>query len=175
MVIRSKSSGAVNTASTIGINKKYQGRVLLRSFKGYTGNDLLFEVCKDPDTDETYIVNPKIKGGPKDVSQICAIAFFKDQFGKVQPIFFPEYTLKEKSVTGETGEELLDRSTEEWVVLPRNGDGSKRPKFDLSEPTPFEYDYSTLLDILFGDKIIENLDHPLMKKLMDREAVSAKN
>ena len=164
-----------NEDSTANRTEKIKPSSILRSFKGYNGKGDVFEVLTDPDTGDQYIVDPKMKGGPKGVSSYKMISLFKDQLGKPHTILFPDPELKQRNVWRETVEEFLGRATMEWVTLPKEGDGPVPEKFDLPEPIPFDFSYSVFLDIMFGDKTIDSLDHPLMQRLMARESYNTKD
>lgn len=148
-------------------NKCQQHALYLKSFDGYTGKEGAYRMCNDPDTGETYIINPDLEGLPTEIYSYKTISIFKDQHGDLVVANLPDPDLGHTNVWGETVYEFLERSTKEWVVPPCACITSVvPPKIDLPDPEPFEESYPLMVDILYIDNLIDELDHPVIVKLM---------
>lgn len=172
MVTEVNTGTAENTALTADEKEEFLKNVILKTFEGYTGKGEAYRMCADPDTGAPYIINPNLDGIPREIYSYKTISLFRNQFGGRTVVNLPDPTLKQINVWGETVDEFLERLTKEWGVLPCKESEPVPPKFDLPEPEEFKLSYNNILDILFEDNLIDDLDHPVLKKLMKTNAIT---
>ncbi|MBU1194028.1 MAG: hypothetical protein KKE62_01655 [Proteobacteria bacterium] len=148
----------------VNYNDEITRSMILRSFDGYTGE--IFKVAVDVDS-TPYILHPELEIDPH-IYSLIRIPMFKDQFGDLQVLFLDDHFDNTVNIWGETMDVFLERSTKEWVVLPYGDYGSVPPEFNLPDPDPFDYCYECIIELCFGDYLIESVDHPVLIRLAKR-------